>query len=209
LDWKRTTVDEIVEQKRRLGEKYKWVLKMLLPHVVGRQVWKNQVETGNRKPSKVVTTSDEALLLVAMDCYRNVWVAKAKHKSENGNREYPTNMPSHIYIKENSQKSSWSNNGVTQFNELMEEVEQDQNSVEGKQFKIEFQSDQASCLNAWWGTGEKGTRTPCTYMQHHQMAKLGWDAHTMLCVQNNSLPSNRQHNRCLMLIRQGPLARIR
>jgi hypothetical protein len=49
LDWKRTTVDEIVEQKRRLGEKYKWVLKMLLPHVIGRQVWKNQVETGNRK----------------------------------------------------------------------------------------------------------------------------------------------------------------
>jgi hypothetical protein len=76
LDWKRTTVDEIVEQKRRLREKYKWVLKMLLPHVVGRQVWKNQVETGNRKPSKVATTSDEALLLVAMDCYWNVWAAR-------------------------------------------------------------------------------------------------------------------------------------
>jgi hypothetical protein len=94
LNWKRTTVDEIVEQKRRLGEKYKWVLKMLLPHVIGRQVWKNQVETGNRKPSKVATTSDEALLLVAMDCYWNVWAAKAKDESENGNREYPRNMPS-------------------------------------------------------------------------------------------------------------------
>jgi hypothetical protein len=143
LDWKRTTVDEIVEQKRRLGEKYKWVLKMLLPHVVGRQVWKNQVETGNRKPSKVATTSDEALLLVAMDCYWNVWAAKAKHESENGNREYPRNMPSPIYIKENSQKSSWSNDGVTQFNELMEEVEQDRNSAEGKQFEIDFQSEMA------------------------------------------------------------------
>jgi hypothetical protein len=79
-----------------LGEKYKWVLKMLLCHIVGRQVWKNQVETGNRKPSKVATTSDEALLLVAMDCYWNVWAAKAKHESENGNREYPRNMPSAI-----------------------------------------------------------------------------------------------------------------
>jgi hypothetical protein len=87
-----------------LGEKYKWVLKMLLPHVVGRQVWKNQVETGNRKPSEVATTSDEALLLVAMDCYWNVWAAKAKQESENGNREYPRNMPHPIYIKENSQK---------------------------------------------------------------------------------------------------------
>jgi hypothetical protein len=43
--------------------------------------------------------------------------------------------------------------------------------------------------------------THSLYMQHHQMAKLGRDAHTMLCVQNNSLPSNRQHNRCLMLKR--------
>jgi hypothetical protein len=50
--------------------------------------------------------------------------------------------------------------------------------------------------------------THSLYMQHHQMAKLG-DAHTMLCVQNNSLPSNRQHNWCLMLKRQGPRARIR
>jgi hypothetical protein len=41
--------------------------------------------------------------------------------------------------------------------------------------------------------------THSLYMQHHQMAKLGWDACTMLCVQNNSLPSKRQHNRCLML----------
>jgi hypothetical protein len=41
-----------------LGEKYKWVLKMLLPHVIGRQVWKNQVETGNQISSKVATTSD-------------------------------------------------------------------------------------------------------------------------------------------------------
>jgi hypothetical protein len=66
-----------------------------------------------------------------------------------------------------------------------------------------------SKLNAWWGTGVKGTHTPCSYMQHHQMAKLGWDAPTMLCVQNNSLPSKRQHNQCLMLKRQGPHARIR
>jgi hypothetical protein len=48
------------------------------------------------------------------------------------------------------------------------------------------------------------------YMQHHQMAKLGQDACRMLCVQNNWLPSNRQHNRwCLMLKRQGHRARIR
>jgi hypothetical protein len=47
------------------------------------------------------------------------------------------------------------------------------------------------------------------YMQHHQIAKLGWDARTMLCVQNNSLPSKRQHNWCLMLKRHGPHARIR
>jgi hypothetical protein len=51
--------------------------------------------------------------------------------------------------------------------------------------------------------------THSLYMQHHQMAKLGWDARTMLCVQNNSLPSKRQHNRWLMLKRQGPHARIR
>jgi hypothetical protein len=51
--------------------------------------------------------------------------------------------------------------------------------------------------------------THSLYMQHHQMAKLGRDARTMLCVQNNSLPSKRQHNRCLMLKRQGPHARIR
>jgi hypothetical protein len=114
---------------------------MLLPHVVGRQVWKNQVETGNWKPSEVATTSDEALLLVAMDCYWNVWAAKAKHESENGNREYPRNMPFPIYINKNSQKSSWSNDGVTRFNELMEEVEQDRNSAKGKQFEIDFQSE--------------------------------------------------------------------
>jgi hypothetical protein len=81
--------------------------------------------------------------LVAMDCYWNMWAAKAKHESENGNREYPRNMPSPIYIKENLQKSSWSNDGVTRFNELMEEVEQDQNSAEGKQFKIDFQLEMA------------------------------------------------------------------
>jgi hypothetical protein len=51
--------------------------------------------------------------------------------------------------------------------------------------------------------------THSLYIQHHQMAKLWRDAHTMLCVQNNSLPSKRQHNRCLMLKRQGPRARIR
>jgi hypothetical protein len=101
------------------------------------------VETGNRKPSEVTTTSEEALLLVAMDCYWNMWATKAKHESENGNREYPRNMPSPIYIKENSQKSSWSNNGVMRFNELMDEVEQDRNSLEGKQFEIEFQSEMA------------------------------------------------------------------
>jgi hypothetical protein len=101
-----------------------------------------KLETGNlaRLPPLVMAG---ALLLVAMDCYWNVWVAKAKHKSENGNREYPRKMPSPIYIKENSQKSSWSNDGVMQFNELMEEVEQDRNSAEGKQFEIEFQSEMA------------------------------------------------------------------
>jgi hypothetical protein len=72
-----------------------------------------------------------------------VWAAKAKHESENGNREYPRNMSSPIYIKENLQKSSWSNDGVTRFNELMEEVEQDRNSAEGKQFEIVFQSEMA------------------------------------------------------------------
>jgi hypothetical protein len=52
-------------------------------------------------------------------------------------------MPSPIYIKENSQKSSWSNDGVTRFNELMEEVEKDRNSAKGKQFEIDFRSEMA------------------------------------------------------------------
>jgi hypothetical protein len=43
IDWKRTTVDEVVELKEKLRDKNIWVVKMLLPHVIGRQVWKDQV----------------------------------------------------------------------------------------------------------------------------------------------------------------------
>jgi hypothetical protein len=67
---------------------------------------------------------------------------------------------------------------------------------------------QVECMGG--GGGNRQERdTHSLYMQHHQMAKFGWDACTMLCVQNDSLPSKRQHNWCLMLKRQGPHARIR
>jgi hypothetical protein len=49
LDWKRTTVDEIVEQKRRLGEKYKWLGD---ENAATSCCWKAGMEKsgGNRKP---------------------------------------------------------------------------------------------------------------------------------------------------------------
>jgi len=44
---------------------------------------------------------------------------------------------------------------------------------------------------------------------YHQMADLRRDAHTMLCVYNNWLPSSTQHNRCQRINRQGRRERIK
>lgn len=144
IDWQQATVDNVVEEKRMSGDKYRWVIRMLLPHIVGKLVWRDQVESGNRKPSEVATPSDEALLLVAMDCYWSVWGAKAKHEFENKNKKYPPNMPSPLYMKTNSQKTSWTNEGVARFNEIKAQVEADRNSPVGRKFESDFQIEMAT-----------------------------------------------------------------
>ena len=92
------------------------------------------VESGGMTPVEVATVSDEALLLLFMENCWKVWEYKAD-ALQNGANE--GEQPEMKYTAPGRQKEAWSDQGLTCFNELIEEVWADRESEHG----IEFEKD--------------------------------------------------------------------
>jgi hypothetical protein len=79
ISWE-TDIKDIIQKKRTDPELYTWLMDNIGKCIVGVNIWKNDVRTGNKSISKVITESSEAIGLVLM----------ANHWSSWGKRPRPT-----------------------------------------------------------------------------------------------------------------------
>ena len=108
--------------------------------VVGVSKWRAHVETGKMKVAKLLSVSDEVLvLLIAVENNELVWkhhallAAAMEPSQEVGESLAPR------YIKKGRLRDSWDNTGLQHFNVLMEAVCNDRSSAAGKRFEKEYQ----------------------------------------------------------------------
>jgi hypothetical protein len=120
--------------------------------VVGLEKWKLHVGSGNKKPSDVVTVSDEALaLLLLFENHFQSWKAKAD-SNDTGSQTSSITLDdsSTKYTRKNgSTKDGWSDHGITRFQQLMAKVTEDRASTNGTEFdKLVQQKMQQESSNA-------------------------------------------------------------
>jgi hypothetical protein len=61
---------------------YMWWAENFWPRVVGQEKWKPDIASGNKKPSDLVTVSDEALALLLFENHFLSWKGKAESEDD-------------------------------------------------------------------------------------------------------------------------------
>jgi hypothetical protein len=93
--------------------------------MVGAMRWRRIVLSGKEKPMDVATASEEALMLLIYENYWPSWIDKHKKKT--------VVRPPKYTKQEGMHYGEWNDEGIERFNELLEEVKKERNSVAGKQ----------------------------------------------------------------------------
>jgi hypothetical protein len=92
------------------------------------------------KPMDVATASDEALTLLIYENYWPSWIDKHEKKTVVGPPKYTK--------QEGMRYGEWNDEGIDQFNELLEEVKKERNSVAGKRTDELYQLDRKGITDA-------------------------------------------------------------
>ena len=154
-----TDIKDIIEKKRADPVKYTWLMDNIGQCIVGVEVWKNNVRTGNKLISEVMTESSEAAALILMVNYWSSWGDKAKLPATvnvttnnddassidtSANSATSTNSATSmtLYTKsgKGSTKDGWSDEGLEYYDQLKKEVREDRSSAQGKEFEINFKA---------------------------------------------------------------------
>jgi hypothetical protein len=147
ISWE-TDIKDIIQKKRTDPELYTWLMDNIGKCIVGIDIWKNDVRTGNKSISKVMTESSEAVGLVLMVNHWSSWGEKAKadttDEDDASSSGTSTNSAASttLYTKTDncSTKAGWSDKGLEYYDQLKKEVKADRSSEQGKEFEHNFKA---------------------------------------------------------------------
>lgn len=141
MTWDAASVKSLVDELRQDMGVYMWWAEKFWPRVVGQEKWKLDIASGNKKPSDLVTVSDEALALLLFENHFLSWKAKAESGDDAGSQtssitssDTSTCMTKYTRKKNGSTKDGWSDDGIKRFQELMTKVREDRSSTNGAEF---------------------------------------------------------------------------
>jgi hypothetical protein len=75
--WDAVSVESLIDKLRQDMEVYMWWAENFWPRIFGQEKWKLDVTSRNKKPSDLVSISDEALALLLFENHFLSWKAKA------------------------------------------------------------------------------------------------------------------------------------
>jgi hypothetical protein len=108
--------------------------------MVGVTRWRRLVLSGKEKPMDIATASDEALALLIYENYWPSWIDKHEKKT--------VVRPPKYTKQEGMHYGEWNDEGIEWFNELLEEVKKERNSVAGKRTDELYQLDRKGITDA-------------------------------------------------------------
>ena len=137
MTWNDESMKSLIDKLRQDMNMYIWWAENFWPRVVGLEKWKLEVASGNKKPSNVVTVSDEALALLLFENHFQSWKLKSETSDDTGSQtsSMTSDDSSTKYTRKNgSTKDGWSDDGIARFGQLMEKVTEDRASTNGTEF---------------------------------------------------------------------------
>jgi hypothetical protein len=173
MTWDAASVESLIDKLQQDMDVYMWWAENFWPRVVGQEKRKLDVTSGNKKPSDLVTISDEALALLLFENHFLSW--KAKAKSEDNARSQTSSITSSDvstcmtkYTRNNgSTKDGWSDDGITHFQELMTKVREDRASTYGAEFDKLVQEKMQQEASA-----ARGRRKRCRGMEGNKITMV-------------------------------------
>lgn len=131
-------VEKMIKEKRNNRLLFEHYMTNGVMYMVGAEEWKKKVLSGDYKPSEVATASDEAMTLLTYENYWAYW-NDTFHKVEEDKVRRPP------YTRQEAMKHGvWSEEGITRFNTLLEEVKRDRASRAGLKVEEKYQSERKS-----------------------------------------------------------------
>jgi hypothetical protein len=141
------TIQTVIKDKRRSPEEYTWFVTTVLSHLY-RTRYARVVETGQVRPSDLISTTDEAYALVNVEGNLKRWTKEAELMAAARGRaldaDERNSLPKSEYTNGGSKSEGWNEEGINRFNELVAEVKADRESEEGKKFEENFQKEAAA-----------------------------------------------------------------
>jgi hypothetical protein len=141
------TIRTVIKDKRRLPKEYTWFIKTVLSHLY-RTRYARVVETGQVRPSDLISTTDEAYALVNVEGNLKRWTKEAEMmaaaRGRTLNADERNSLPKPEYTNGGSKSEGWNEQGINRFNELVAEVKVDWESEAGKKFEENFQKEAAA-----------------------------------------------------------------
>jgi hypothetical protein len=137
----------VINDKRSSPGQYTWFVKKVLSHLY-RTRYARVVETGQVRPSDLISTTDEAYALVNMEGNLKRWTKEAEMMAAARGRtldaDEQNSLPKSEYTNGGSKLEGWNEEGINRFNELVAEVKADQESEAGTKFEENFQKEAAA-----------------------------------------------------------------
>jgi hypothetical protein len=135
------------KDKRRSPEEYTWFVKAVLSHLY-RTRYARVVETGQVRPSDLISTTDEAYALVNVEGNLKRWTKEAEMmaaaRGRTLNADKQNSLPKPENTNGGSKSEGWNEQGINRFNELVAEFKADQELEAGKKFEENFQEEVAA-----------------------------------------------------------------
>jgi hypothetical protein len=143
----KATIRTVINDKQSSPGQYTWFVKKVLSHLY-RTRYARVVETGQVRPSDLISTTDEAYALVNMEGNLKRWTKEAEMMAAARGRtldaDERNSLPKSEYTNGGSKSEGWNEEGINRFNELVAEVKADRESEAGKKFEENFQKEAAA-----------------------------------------------------------------
>ncbi len=137
----------VINDKRSSPGQYTWFIKKVLSHLY-RTRYARVVETGQVRPSDLISTTDEAYALVNVEGNLKRWTKEAEMMAAARGRtldaDERNSLPKSEYTNGSSKLEGWNEEGINRFNELVAEIKADRESEAGKKFEENFQKEVAA-----------------------------------------------------------------
>jgi hypothetical protein len=130
----------IAEKRKGDFDTYFFVIDNFVKHANAKG-YSRHVATGAMQPSELLSVGQEALGLLLLENYWEPWKQLVEYMKQ-GESTVPSNVePAKAkYTNPGQKKMPWKSEGMERYNQLHEEVNQDQLSSEGQRFEIQFKN---------------------------------------------------------------------